>query len=407
MLTRSIPYQSPSSWIAYDWQAVSGTLVEAKAAILALRAIPFQRRWVRDLQDIQLKMEVAGTSKIENAEFVGNELEEAIRAETPQQLQTRSQRQAHAATKAYEWVAEVPDDRPVSTDLIKDLHRLIVSGCDDDHCPPGVPRKTDENVTFGTPRHRGVPGGIECKRALERLAKEISTSFRGHDPLVQAAAAHYHLAAMHPFLDGNGRTARALEALMLQRAGLRHALFVPMSNFYHSEKPQYLEALAETRQRGHNLTPFLKFTLRGVVQEVGRITRSLRDAVSREIYRGLVNELFLRLESSRKRVIVKRQLILLNHLLEKVDEIEWGQLVTEVRGHYESRKDPVEAIKRDLARLLGLGAVEAKVESCPGGYRILLISVNLDWPSTITETEFFERIKTLPKSKTYSFLATP
>jgi Fic family protein len=39
-------------------------------------------------------------------------------------------------------------------------------------------------------------------------------------------------AAMHPFADGNGRTARALEALLLQRAGLREACFIPMSNYF-------------------------------------------------------------------------------------------------------------------------------------------------------------------------------
>jgi Fic family protein len=38
--------------------------------------------------------------------------------------------------------------------------------------------------------------------------------------VIQALALRYHFAAMHSFMDGNGRTARALEALMLQRVGL-------------------------------------------------------------------------------------------------------------------------------------------------------------------------------------------
>ena len=65
--------------------------------------------------------------------------------------------------------------------------------------------------------------------------KELDTSFRGHDILIQALAAHYHFAAMHPFLDGNGRTARALEALMLGGAGLRDTCFIAMSNYYYEE----------------------------------------------------------------------------------------------------------------------------------------------------------------------------
>ncbi len=398
-----IHYALPSHWIRYSKEDVADRLLDAKAAILALRTIPFQRSWVTELQAIQLKMEVAGTSRIENAEFVGDELDVAVQAETAEQLRTRSQKQAHAALKAYRWVARVPDDRPVSVDMIKQIHRLIVTDCDDDHCPPGVLRNRDQNVTFGTPRHRGVLGGEQCEYALACLAWEISTSFRDHDPIVQAMAAHYHFAAMHPFLDGNGRTARALEALMLQRAGLKDILFVPMSNFYHNEKSAYLEALSEVRQLGHDLTPFLRFALKGMESEVHRLTSLIRKAVSKEIFRSLMNELFVRLESSRKRVIVKRQLQLLNYLLDKDGGVEWATLVPEVREHYEARKHPVDALVRDVTRLADLGAISINPARDAVGFSIH-ISVNLDWPSTITETEFFEKLKTLPRSKSYSFL---
>ena len=383
---------------------VADCLPNAKAAILALRAIPFQRRWVKELQAIQLKMEIAGTSRIENAEFVGDELDLAVRAETREKLRTRSQRQAHAALRAYEWVAGIPDDKLVSVNLIENLHRLIVSGCDDDHCVPGVLRKSDQNVTFGSPTHGGVSGGQDCQHALERLIDQMASEFHHHDPLVQAMAAHYHLAAMHPFLDGNGRTARALEALMLQRAGLKNMLFVPMSNFHYNEKSAYLAAFADVRQSGHDLTAFLRFALKGVESEVLRLTGLIRNAVSKEIYRGLMNELFVRLESSRKRVIVKRQLQLLNHLLDKDGGVDWATLVSEVQEHYESRKRPVEAIVRDVTRLADLGAVRITPRRRENANFSIRISVNLDWPSTITETEFFEKLKTLPKSKSYSFL---
>ena len=96
-----------------------------------------------------------------------------------------------------------------------------MTGCDDDHCAPGRLRGRDENVTFGFPRHRGCEGGPACGKAFSALVDAVKRDFRAHDPLIQAMALHYHFAAMHPFLDGNGRTARALEALLLQRAGLR------------------------------------------------------------------------------------------------------------------------------------------------------------------------------------------
>lgn len=401
----AIPYTTPTTWIKYDRAAVQDRLLDAKAAILALRVIPFQRRWVAELQDVHLKMEVSGTSRIEGADFRANELEEAIRAAAPEQLLTRSQRQANAATRTYRSLVDLPDDLPITVDVICQIHRGIVQGCDDDHSKPGALRGADQNVTFGIPRHRGVKGGRPCADALQRLTHEVATTFREHDPLVQALALHYHFAAMHPFLDGNGRTARVLEALMLQRAGLRNALFIPMSNYYYDNKDAYLAALAHVRERNHDLTPFFAFALEGVKEQVSRVTESIRRAVSKEVFRNLMNELFVRLESTRKRVIVKRQLMLLRHLLDRDAEVEWTELVREVRSSYETRKNAIAAIARDVNRLRALGAVTVRADQANGGARRrLYIGVDLDWPSRITDSEFFEKLERLPKSKTYSFL---
>lgn len=77
----------------------------------------------------------------------------------------------------------------------------------------------------------------------------VRTVYNKHDPLIQALALHYHFAAMHPFMDGNGRTARALEALVLQRAGLTDKAFIAMSNYYYDEKNAYVSSLSEVRRR--------------------------------------------------------------------------------------------------------------------------------------------------------------
>ena len=402
-MARAIQYLLPASWMAYERKGIENTLLEAKASILALRAIPFQRRWVTDLQRIQLKMEVSGTSRIEGADFAGEELEQAIRAESGEDLLTRSQRQANAAARTYRAIAELPDDRPPTVEMIQYIHRSIVSGCDDDHCQPGALRGADHNATFGTPRHRGVDGGRACHAALEMLLREAATTFKCHDRLVQAIALHYHIAAMHPFEDGNGRTARAVEALMLQRAGLKDVLFIPMSNYYYDNKDTYLEALSDVRARRHDLTPFLDFALEGVRSQVSRLTQELRAAVSKELFRNLMTELFARLESSRKRVIVKRQLMVLNHLLDSGPEIELSQLIRKIRTHYKSRKHVNSAIARDINRLAALGAVTIRVDESQPVKRYY-IGIDLDWPSTITDTEFFDRLDKLPKSKTYGFL---
>jgi hypothetical protein len=289
---------------------------------------------------------------------------------------------------------------------MSEIHRSIVTDCDDDHCAPGKLRTADQNVTFGMPRHRGVNGGDECRAAFDRLSNELQTSFREHDLLIQALALHYHFGAIHPFADGNGRTARALEALMLQRAGLRDSLFIAMSNFYYDEKREYLASLAQSRAANHDLTAFLKFGLRGIAVQSARLASAIKTEVSKQIFRNLMHDLFTRLENTRKRVIVKRQLSLLEKLLNADKKIEFFQLSTLVRNDYASRSDPESALVRDLNRLHALGAIRIEKETDAAGENTYYIGVRLDWPSKITDTEVFAKLAQLPKSKTYGFLSS-
>jgi hypothetical protein len=92
---------------------------------------------IEALQHLQRKREVAGTSRIEGAELTDREPDAALAA-TPSDLETRSQRPAAAAVATYRWIARLPSDRPVDAALIRETHRRLGTGCDDDHCPPGI-----------------------------------------------------------------------------------------------------------------------------------------------------------------------------------------------------------------------------------------------------------------------------
>jgi Fic family protein len=399
----TVPYRLPEQWLRYDARSLIGELAEAKAAVMSLTATPYPRSWAEKLQKIQLKQEVAGTSRIEGAEFTERELDAALRDETPAAALNRSQRQARAAINTYRWIADLPNDRPVTTDLIREVHRRIVTGCDDDHCPPGVTRSAGNNVTFGTPRHRGVEGGRECDLAFRRLGNAVEQEFRRHDPLIQGLALHYHIGAMHPFLDGNGRTARALEALFLQRAGLRNELFIAMSNYYYNEKPAYLAALAEGAAAAHDLTAFLRFGLKGIAVQCNRLLAEIRLHVLKSLFRDMMYDLFSRLKSKRRRVIGERQIGLLKTLLEE-ESIGLAALYDKTMRVYTKLKTPRKAYLRDVVELEVLGTLELRSKKTEDGGESFVVAIRLDWPTQITETEFFARVQKLPKAKTHPFL---
>lgn len=404
----AIKYELSKTWIKYDPIKIASALVEAKASVISLTNVPYQKAWAEKLQAVQLKQEVAGTSRIEGAEFTDNELDLAIAPASVEDEMTRSQKQARAAVNTYRWIAKLDPQQPITTDLILEIHRRIVTGCDDDHCEPGALRTDGSNVTFGSPRHRGADGGKECRIAFAALAQALSGEFREHDILVQALALHYHVGAMHPFLDGNGRTARALEALMLQRAGLRDALFIALSNYYYDEKTSYLKCLASVR-RGGDMTDFFIFGLKGIAFQCRRLLTEINKNISKALFRDVAHELFDRLITSRKRVIAKRQLAILNLILER-----GPQLHRDLFGlfkHMYKVNEPWTAYVRDLIALSEIGAIlltytpeEAKKEA---KLRNVTLDVNLKWPTEITETEFFDRTRSMPRSKSLRYLEPP
>jgi fido (protein-threonine AMPylation protein) len=78
---------------------------------------------------------------------------------------------------------------------------------------------------------------------LCRFANDVHLS-----PVVQAAIAHAQFETIHPFDDGNGRTARALVQILLRRRGLAHTFVPPISVALASDKERYIRGLTRFRK---------------------------------------------------------------------------------------------------------------------------------------------------------------
>lgn len=392
----AVKYTTPESYLKYDFLQIAEALLEAKSSVKALTTLPYQRSWAEGLQELELKREVAGTSKIEGADFTEKEFDEALDVEADEVGMTRSQRQARAAINAYRWISSLNEEVPISVDLVNEIHRRMVTGCDDDHCEPGKLRSTGENVTFGRPRHRGAEGGKECAKALEALIDAVNSEFRGHDSLIQALAFHFHFGSMHPFQDGNGRTARALEALMLRRASLRETLFVSMSNYYYDEKEGYLQALSDVRKGEFDLTPFLNFGLKGVAAQCNRLMREIKTHVEKSIFRDTMTQLYTRLLSTRKRALAGRQMSILDKLLDLDGPIDYLELFALLEVQYVGLRIPRLSFVRDLNHLSSLSAIRVTKEDEDAFF----VHLRLEWGTEITRTAFYAQLENLPKAKT-------
>ena len=383
-------YIVPRQWLRYDHTAVTGPLIEAKTAAGVLNRMPYlapdgSSRPTRS--SCGWRLSAPRASRAPSSPNASRTRPSLPTFPSGAGL-THSQRQLRAANTAYHWIRSLPANRPVTAELVLGIHRSIVTGCDDDHCEPGATRSTGSNVTFGIPRCRGVEGGDDCRATFGALAEAIAGEFRGHDRIIQAMAAHYHIDAMHPFDDGNGRTARALEAFMLREANVNDMVMVSLSNYYYEHKDEYLAALYESRESGHDLTPFLTFALPAVAERCNAIADDIVKQNKRTLYREFARSLFGRLRSPRRRVLAERQLQVLHVLLDG-GPVSLGVLRRQIVGHYQTLRFPDRAMVRDLVGLLDVSAVALNGDQ---------IAVNLDWPQKFSESELLERYEQMPSA---------
>ena len=382
-------YAPPRRWINNDKTAILEQLIEAKTAAGVLNQLPYLTQWIEAVHQEQLRLEAAGTSRIEGAEFTPQEENEALAPDAGALTDlTYSQRQLRAAEAAYRWISEQPAERPANQDFVLQVHRRIVTGCEDDHCEPGALRGKEHNVTFGLPICRGADGGDGCQNAFDALCSAIGGEFREHDGIIQAMAAHNHLGAMHPFGDGNGRTARAVEAFMLKQAGVNDRVMVSLSNYYYNHKEEYLGALFESRQSGHDLTPFLRFALPAVAERCNAVAGQILANHNRLLFREFARSLFGQLRSPRRRVLAERQLQMLEILLDSAS-IDLGDFFVHTLSHYQDIKHRFRAQVRDLVGLMDLGAVTLN-----GAH----IQANMEWPQQFSQSELLERYENMPSA---------
>ncbi|MEW6326327.1 MAG: Fic family protein [Thermodesulfobacteriota bacterium] len=131
---------------------------------------------------------------------------------------------------------------------------------------PGEFRTSGHNVVVGTYR---PPPGEDVAPLMTQFCEWMKESFRYEEgkqsfpeQVLQAIVAHVYLAMIHPFGDGNGRTARLIEFYILLRAGLPDIASHILSNHYNDTRQEYYRQL-DLCVRTRDLSGFIKYAVLG------------------------------------------------------------------------------------------------------------------------------------------------
>lgn len=154
-------------------------------------------------------------------------------------------------------VASAADSSSITVETLRDVHRSLVEHTDEE--PLGGRIRDVQNWVGGTSYSPlGATYVPPAPEAVPTLLDDLVAYANQTDvpPVVQAALCHSQFESIHPFVDGNGRTGRALIQIILMRSGVTRDAMPPISLALATDRKGYMSALAGMQswvspQQGH------------------------------------------------------------------------------------------------------------------------------------------------------------
>lgn len=178
----------------------------------------------------------------------------------------------------YRTILKIDEDfknRELSEDLIFELHRMLTDKTIDGE-DVGKYRKNEDDVVvegqIGNERYitYNPPSEKFVSEQMFKLIKYANNDNEGEfiHPIIKAIFLHFWIGYLHPFVDGNGRLARALFYWYLLRKDYWTFMYLPISLVIKKAPSQYGMAYIYSEQDDHDLTYFFDFHVRKIVQSL-------------------------------------------------------------------------------------------------------------------------------------------
>lgn len=215
-----------------------------------------------------IRREAVLSSKIEGTQAGMNDLLQ-FEAEPQDIPAVPDVREVYNYVLAMELGLRLLQDLPLSTRLVREIHRRLMQDVRGGHATPGEfrtspnwigpPGCTLSEATFVPPPPH------EMLRALSDWERHLHAQTI-EPPLIQCAFMHYQFEAIHPFIDGNGRVGRLLITFFLCERGHLTQPLLYLSAFFEKYRDEYYRRLLAVSQKG-DWAGWLAFFLRGVREQ--------------------------------------------------------------------------------------------------------------------------------------------
>ncbi len=344
---------------------------EAHSKCRHLSRTPLPPGLARKMERIYLAKGALASAAIEGNSLSEEQAVAAVegRLELPQSQEYLQQELENVIQAIARIEMEIHEGVPfeITPERLRGLNRQVLADLTvEDHVMPGELRTT--GIGVGTV-YKGAPSedcellvqamcgwlnGVDFRRDGEDHAKDFLHAF------LQAAIAHVYIAWIHPFGDGNGRTARLVEFGILAAAGIPSVAAHLLSNHYNATRSNYYRQLDHASKSGGDLIPFLDYAAQGFVGELQQQLNEVHELIVQATWTNYVHSMF-----PGRTVTARRQRDLVLALLpdQFVPRAKISTMTPQLAEAYANKKS--KTVTRDLN---ALGKLEL-IERGPQGIR--------------------------------------
>lgn len=274
------------------------TIAEAKGIIDRAKILPEQ--------ELRLRRQATIRMTHHSTEIEGNRLNmqqvEALYAKKKVNAPDRDIYEVQNYLNALKYIEKiVANNQPTTEKVILHIHKLVTAKTmDAKYC--GTYRPGPIYVVrrrFGMPQETMYTG--PTAKHVPVLMKEFVDWLKASEekeinPVIVAAIAHLEIAAIHPFNDGNGRTARALATLLLYQRGYDFRRLFALEDYYNTDRPEYYKAISLGKtydERKKDMTSWLEYFTKGFRKEIDTVKNNVIALSSRKIDGKIKSQIYL------------------------------------------------------------------------------------------------------------------
>lgn len=265
--------------------SIANTLTTIERARGFLEAATLSDEWVAKMQNKALILEAHHTTHIEGTQLTLEQSEQLWAGKHLATVNPDDTKELLNYRKAFDLVAGyVGDGEPITEGLIREIHKRLVDGVRGNAATPGDYRKIQNYVVNSKTKDviYTPPAAFEVPQMMHELVDWINHETEIH-PVLMSGIAQFQLVHIHPFLDGNGRTARLLSTLCLYQRGYDFKKLFTISEYYDRNRTDYYQAIQSVRKLDMDMTGWVEYFVQGLSTQLQEVKLLGRQAIERDV----------------------------------------------------------------------------------------------------------------------------